>query len=142
VSEAEAGGLTVGEGFGVPEGEEGGVPGGVVGGVPGGVIGGVVGGLGTGPVPVMDFDRPPRPLAMPRPDYPQEAFVQKLEGTVLLEILIDEAGHVVRARVVRSVPLLDEAAVRAVRKWLFAPALRRGRPVATVAMAPITFRIY
>ena len=61
---------------------------------------------------------------------------------VVLEILIDEAGHVVRARVVRSVPLLDEAAVRAVRKWLFAPALRRGRPVATVAMAPITFRIY
>jgi protein TonB len=79
---------------------------------------------------------------MPRPVYPQEAFVNKVEGIVVLEILIDESGHVVHARVVRSIPLLDAAALSAVRRWRFVPALRRGRPVATLATAPISFRIY
>jgi protein TonB len=74
--------------------------------------------------------------------YPQEAFVKKVEGTVLVEILIDANGQVVRARVLQSVPLLDDAALEAVGQWLFAPAVKRGRPVATVAQAPISFRIY
>jgi outer membrane biosynthesis protein TonB len=39
------------------------------------------------------------------------------------------------------VPLLDAAAVAAVRQWVFAPALRKGRPVATLAIAPVAFRI-
>jgi protein TonB len=129
--------------FGVPEGVEGGVEGGVVGGVPGGVVGGVLGGVpGSGPVPVMDYDRPPRPLRMPRPEYPSEAFVKKVEGTVVLQILIDEHGRVAQARVVRSIPMLDQAALHAVRTWAFIPALRGGQPVATLALAPVSFRIY
>jgi protein TonB len=123
---------------------EGGVEGGVVGGLPGGVLGGVIGGTGRGTVPVVerDYDRPPRPIRMTRPVYPQEAFVKKVEGTVLLELLIDANGQVVRARVLQSVPLLDDAALEAVGQWLFAPAVKHGRPVATVAQAPISFRIY
>jgi protein TonB len=129
--------------FGVPEGEEGGVEGGVAGGLPGGVVGGVLGGVpGSGPIPVVDYDRPPRPLHMPRPEYPHEAFVRKLEGTVLLQILIDEHGRVAEARVLRSIPLLDHAALAAVRLWIFDPARRGGRPVASIAMAPVTFQLY
>jgi protein TonB len=137
-----AGGSPTGSELGVPEGMEGGQVGGVVGGVPGGVLGGVIGGTGDIPVPVTNYDRAPRLLRLVKPEYPQEAFVKKIEGVVYVEILIDATGHVVRARVTRSVPLLDAAAVNAVRQWLFAPAVKGGQPVATVAMAPVTFRLY
>jgi protein TonB len=133
-------GSETGSEFGVPEGMEGGVEGGVVGGVPGGVLGGVLGGTGTGPV--LDYDAPPRPIKMPRPQYPQEAFVKKVEGTVIVEILIDSTGRVVRARVIQSVPLLDAAALQTVYQWVFQPAVKHGRPVPTIAHAPVAFRIY
>jgi protein TonB len=142
-SGSEAWGSETGSEAGVPEGMEGGVEGGVVGGVLGGVPGGVLGGTGTGDIPVVrDYDRPPRPIRMTRPVYPREAFVKKVEGTVLVEILIDADGRVRRARILESVPLLDAAALETVRQWSFAPAIRQGRAVATIAQAPITFRIY
>jgi periplasmic protein TonB len=135
-------GSPTGSESGVPEGMEGGVEGGVVGGVPGGVLGGVIGGTGTGPVPVQDYDRPPRLLRPIKPKYPPEAFVKKIQGVVLVEFLIDSTGRVVRARVVQSVPLLDAAALEAVRDWIFSPAIKHGSPVATIARAPVSFVIY
>jgi protein TonB len=111
-----------------------------VGGIPGGVLGGVLGGTGTGPV--MDYDSAPRPIKITRPQYPQEAFVKKIEGTVIVEILIDSTGRVVRARVIQSVPMLDAAALQTVYQWVFEPAIKRGRPVPTIAHAPVAFRIY
>ena len=139
--ESEQFGIPTGSELGVPEGMEGGVEGGEVGGVPGGVLGGVVGGTGTGPVPAMDYDRPPRLLRQIQPTYPSEAFTKKIEGVVTVELLIDATGRVARVRVVRSIPLLDAAAVAAVRQWVFEPALRKGWPVATLAIAPVSFRI-
>jgi protein TonB len=133
-------GSETGSDLGDPLGMEGGVEGGVVGGVPGGVLGGVLGGTGTGPV--MDYDSAPRPIKITRPQYPQEAFVKKIEGTVVVEILIDSQGRVVRARVIQSVPLLDAAALQTVYQWVFQPAIKHGRPVATIAHAPVAFRIY
>jgi protein TonB len=133
-------GSPTGSEFGVPEGMEGGVEGGVVGGVPGGVLGGVLGGTGTGPV--MDYDQPPRLLKSSKPVYPQEAFIKKIEGTVLLEILIDTNGRVARARVLQSIPQLDAAALQTVYQWIFSPAIKHGRPVATIAQAPVGFKIY
>ncbi len=133
-------GSETGSDLGDALGMEGGVEGGVVGGVPGGVLGGVIGGTGTGPV--MDYDSPPKPVKITRPQYPQEAFVKKIEGTVVVEILIDSSGRVVRARVLQSVPLLDAAAIQTVYQWVFQPAVKHGRPVATIAQAPVSFRIY
>jgi len=133
-------GSATGSDLGDALGMEGGVEGGTVGGVPGGVLGGVLGGTGTGPV--MDYDTPPRPIKSPRPQYPQEAFIKKIEGTVLVEILIDAQGRVSRARVVQSVPLLDAAALQTVYQWVFMPAIKHGRPVATMAHIPVAFRIY
>jgi protein TonB len=135
-------GSPTGSDFGVPEGMEGGVEGGVVGGVPGGVLGGVVGGTGDIPVVVRDYDRPPRLIRQTKPQYPHEAFVKKIEGVVVVEILIDANGRVARVRIVQSVPLLDAAALEAVRQWAFEPAIKQGRPVATVANAPVSFRIF
>ncbi len=133
-------GSETGSDFGDPLGMEGGVEGGVVGGVPGGVLGGVLGGTGTGPV--LDYDQPPKPIKMPKPQYPQEAFIKKIEGTVLVEILIDSQGRVVRARVIQSVPLLDAAALQCVYQWVFQPAIKHGHPVTTIAHAPVNFRIF
>jgi protein TonB len=133
-------GSETGSDLGDALGMEGGVEGGQVGGVPGGVLGGVLGGTGTGVV--MDYDSAPRPIKQARPQYPQEAFVKKVEGTVLVEILIDSQGRVARARVVQSVPLLDAAALQAVYQWVFMPAIKHGRPVATIAHIPVGFRIY
>jgi periplasmic protein TonB len=138
--ESEQYGSPSGSDLGVPEGMEGGVEGGQVGGVPGGVLGGVIGGTGTGPV--MDYDSPPRPIRLTKPQYPHDAFVKKIEGVVIVEILIDSTGHVAQARVVQSIPQLDAAALQTVSQWLFSPAVKRGRPVATLARAPVTFRIF
>lgn len=133
-------GSETGSEFGDPLGMEGGVLGGQVGGVPGGVLGGTLGGTGTGPV--TDYDSPPRALKQTKPQYPQEAFIKKIEGTVVVEFLIDSSGRVVRARVIQSVPLLDAAALQTVYQWLFQPAVKHGRPVASIARAPVHFRIY
>jgi len=119
---------------------EGGFVRGVAGGTHGGIPGDVVASSGTGPV--MDYDSPPKPLRLTKPLYPQDAFVARIEGTVLLEILIDSSGRVVRARVIQSVPMLDAAALQTVSQWQFQPAVKHGRPVATIAQAPISFRIY
>jgi protein TonB len=129
-----------GSDLGVAEGMEEGVEGGVVGGVPGGVLGGCVGCTGDGPV--TDYDQAPRPIKQVKPIYPQDAFVKKVEGTVLVEILIDSTGRVAQARVMQSIPALDAAALQAAYQWVFAPAMRRGRPVAIHANLPITFRIF
>lgn len=134
--------------FGVADGSEagsidgmaGGVDGGTVGGTLGGTLGGVIG--GTGDSPVLDYDQPPRLLKQTRPVYPQEAFIKKVEGVVMLEIVIGVDGRVGRARVLRSIPQLDAAAIQTVHQWVFAPAIKGGRPVATLAQAPVSFRIY
>jgi TonB family protein len=89
-----------------------------------------------------DYDEPPRLIKIVKPLYPQEAFSKKIEGTVELEILIDVTGAVARARLVKSIPLLDQAALETVYQWRFSPAMKNGRPVATIARAPVMFRIY
>jgi TonB family protein len=76
------------------------------------------------------------------PKYPKAALQQKLEGEVLVEFLIDGKGRVVRPRVLKSVPGLDEAAVACVLEWRFNPAIKHGKPVPTIARVPVRFRIY
>lgn len=88
------------------------------------------------------YDEPPRVLKMTRPTYPRDAFSKKVQGTVLLEILIAASGKVVHAEVRQSIPGLDEAALECVRQWSFEPARLKGKPVPTTAQAPVTFRIY
>jgi TonB family protein len=93
-------------------------------------------------VPVLDFDQPPKPIRSPRPVYPSAAFKARIEGNVLVEVLIDAQGRVSRSRVIRSTPGLDEAALATVRQWLFQPAVKNGQPCATLAHIPVQFRFY
>lgn len=139
---------------GLPGGIEG-VPGGVVGGVPGGVVGGVVGGvlsdLPAPPPPPAPVTRAPvrvggdvkAPALIERvqPEYPELARRAKVEGVVILEAVVDRQGRVEDVRVLRSIPLLDRAAVDAVRHWRYSPLLVSGRPASFIVTVTINFSI-
>jgi len=56
-----------------------------------------------------------------RPEYPQTAKAAKVQGVVILEGLIERDGRVCHARVLRSIPLLDQSAIDAVLRWRFTP---------------------
>jgi protein TonB len=92
--------------------------------------------------PTMDHDSPPRTIRVTAPCFPSEAFAKGVEGTVMVEILIDTEGGVVRAKVIQSVPLLDAAALETVYQWTFQPAMKDDRPVPATIHVPIAFRKY
>jgi periplasmic protein TonB len=127
-------------------GIEGGVPGGVEGGVPGGVVGGVVGGLPDAPPPppvrpvrVGGDIREPRKVVDVTPGYPLLAARAHIEGVVIIEATIDARGRVASATVLRGVPLLDEAALEAVRKWVYTPTLLNGVPTPVIMTVTVRF---
>ena len=129
-------------------GPEGGLAGGVEGGVPGGVVGGIVGGLPdapppppTGPVRVGLDVKEPRKVKGPPPVYPALAAQGGIEGTVVLECVVDPRGRVVDVKVVRGMPLLDEAAIEAVRQWAYTPTLVNGEPTSVIMTVRVNFRL-
>jgi protein TonB len=73
--------------------------------------------------------------------YPAVARQARVEGIVILEAIIDERGNVDRVRVLRSFPLLDEAAVRAVRSWRYTPTLLNGVPVPVLMTVSVHFTL-
>jgi len=85
----------------------------------------------------------PRLLANPKPLYPKRARKRGVEGQVLLRVQIGTDGKSKAVETLRTSGhhLLDAAAVKAVRKWRFSPALRNGAPVVATLDIPITFRI-
>jgi len=129
-------------------GIEGGVAGGVEGGVPGGVVGGVVGGLPDAPPPppvkpvrVGGDVREPRKVVDVAPVYPELAMKAGVQGIVIIEATIDPRGRVVNATVLRGVPVLDEAALDAVRKWVYTPTLLNGAPTPVIMTVTVRFRL-
>jgi periplasmic protein TonB len=82
--------------------------------------------------------REPRKIHDVPPAYPEIARAAHIEGTVILEATIDERGVVTDARVLRSVPLLDNAALTALRQWRYTPTLLNGVPVRV--LMTVTFR--
>jgi protein TonB len=83
----------------------------------------------------------PRKIVDVAPVYPAIAQISRKEGVVILETVIDEAGRVTSARVLRSVQLLDDAALEAVRQWRFTPALLNGIPVPVVMTVTVQFTL-
>ena len=84
----------------------------------------------------------PVPLYKVEPEYSEEARKAKFQGTVVLEIVIDEHGNPTNFKILNPLGLgLDEKAVEAVRQWRFRPATKNGKPVAVVARIDVSFRL-
>ncbi len=84
---------------------------------------------------------PPTRTVYVAPVYPPIAVQARSEGTVLLEAVIDETGVVRDVTVLRSVPLLDRAAIDAVRQWRYSPTRLNGVPVAIIMTVNVTFTL-
>ena len=85
--------------------------------------------------------REPRRIAGTPPEYPVIARNARVQGTVILEAVINERGTIERIRVLRSVPLLDAAAITAVENWRYTPTLLNGVPVSVLMTITINFRL-
>jgi TonB family protein len=124
------GGIGSGRGGGIGSGTGGGLGPGEGGGVGGGVY--RVGGGVTAPTLVTKVE----------PEYSEEARKAKYQGTVTLYIQVDATGHARNIRVLHSLGLgLDEKAMEAVRKWLFRPGMKDGKPVIVEAQIEVNFRL-
>jgi TonB family protein len=74
-----------------------------------------------------------------KPVYPPIAQSARVQGVVILEVLIDTAGYVADARILRSIPLLDQAAYDSVKQWEFTPSLLNGLPTPVVMTVTVNF---
>ena len=127
-------------------GVEGGVAGGVEGGVPGGVVGGVVGGIPTtAPAPprvrVGGMLVAPKILKKVPPVYPDLAKTARVGGIVIMEAVVGVDGRVADVKVLRGHPLLDQAAVEAVRQWRYQPLLLNGVPNEFILSVTVVFNM-
>jgi len=83
----------------------------------------------------------PRKIVNVNPVYPGIARSAQVAGVVILEAVIDARGRVESVRVLRSIPPLDQAAVDAVKQWIFTPALLNGVPVPVVMTVTVNFEL-
>ena len=79
----------------------------------------------------------------PRPQYPKVARRRGYQGTVLLDVLVDQEGRVADLKVLRSSghKILDKAAMRSVKTWLFEPGMRGDERVAMWVIIPVRFQL-
>ena len=85
--------------------------------------------------------RPPTKTYDVKPVYPPVAADARVQGVVIIEIRIDEEGHVSDARILRSIPLLDAAALEAVQQWEFTPTLMNGKRVPVIMTTTVNFTL-
>lgn len=119
---------------------------------------GIPSGVGTGDAALIEA--PPPQLSIPQqpvrpggkivaptrtkhvlPAYPRLAQMTKVEGDVLIQAVIGPDGRVREARILRSISLLDEAALEAVRAWEYSPTLLNGQPVPVIMTVTVRFRV-
>jgi protein TonB len=92
-------------------------------------------------VRVAQLPEPPHKTVDVRPVYPEIARAAHKEGTVILEAVLDTTGRVTQLRVLRSEPLLDQAALDAVRQWRYSPSLFYGKPVSVLMTITVRFTL-
>ncbi|MEO5763050.1 MAG: TonB family protein [Vicinamibacteria bacterium] len=132
---------------GIDLGTEGGAAGGVEGGVAGGTVGGIVGGLpAEPPAPVQAVRvggniKEPSKVKNVNPVYPDIAKQARVQGIVILECTISPQGRVTDVKPLRSIPLLEQAAIDAVKQWQYTPTLLNGVPVPVIMTVTVNFRL-
>jgi protein TonB len=138
----------------------GGVPGGVAGGTPGGVLGGIIGSVPSAappppPPPKKVEEKPVTPqrirvggnvqqamlVSQPHPIYPPLAKQARISGTVTLNAVIGKDGHIANLTVAKGHPLLIQAALDAVKNWVYKPTLLNGEPVEVATTIDVNFTL-
>lgn len=84
------------------------------------------------------------PVAITRvpPKYPTLAREAGVDGTVITRALIDPTGVADSVMIIKSIPMLDDAAKAAVRQWRFSPAQKSGRPASAWLEIPVKFSLH
>lgn len=85
--------------------------------------------------------RPPAKIKHVNPVYPAEAQKARVSGVVVVEATIDPEGKVKSALVLRSIPLLDAAAIDAVKQWEFTPTIVYGKAVPVIMTVTVNFTL-
>lgn len=84
---------------------------------------------------------PPKKIVDVPPVYPQVAKDARVQGVVIVEATVTEDGTVSDARVLRSIPLLDDAALAAVKQWRYTPTWLNGEAVPVQMVMTINFTL-
>jgi periplasmic protein TonB len=124
------GGVGTGAGTGIGEGEGTGIgP-------------GSGGGTGGGPYRPGSGIEPPKLLHEVKPDYTEEARLRRIEGEVLMDVVVRRDGSVGDLKIVRGLGGgLNDCALRAVRQWRFSPARRLASPVDVIVQVSVEFKL-
>jgi TonB family protein len=93
------------------------------------------------PVRVGGNIRTPTKIKDVKPVFPPDAHAARVQGVVILETVIDDQGNIANARVLRSIPMLDSAALSAVSQWQFTPTLLNGNPVGVIMTVTVNFTL-
>ena len=94
-------------------------------------------------VKFIPYDDPPVPLTPIRPKYPEIAQEAGIEGTVVVQVFVDDRGRVKDTVILKGIPNtgLNEAAVAAIKRTKWKPALQRDKKVGVWISIPIIFEI-
>src|SRR4051812_43441583 len=95
----------------------------------------------SAPIRLHSGMKAPVKIADVPPAYPVIARTARIQGVVILEAVLDAQGRVASVHVLRSIPLLDSAAVDAVQQWRFTPALLNGEAVPVVMTVTVNFTL-
>jgi periplasmic protein TonB len=85
--------------------------------------------------------KPPTRVRNAQPVYPFIAKQNRIQGIVIIEAIIGTDGRVEDAKVIRSIPLLDQAALDAVKAWEYTPTLLNGRPTPVIMTVTVHFKL-
>ena len=80
-------------------------------------------------------------ISKPAPPYPPIAKIAGAQGAVVVQVLIDEQGHVLSAKATSGHPLLQQAAVQTAYKWKFTPTMLSGQPVKVTGVVTYNFTL-
>jgi protein TonB len=83
----------------------------------------------------------PKLISSQAPSYPPTASAQRIQGDVVVDALVDVTGKVTATKVISGQPLLQQAAMNAVRAWKYEPARLDGEAIPTHIQVKITFRL-
>lgn len=95
----------------------------------------------TGPVRVGGTIAAPKKIVDVRPAYPPDAQRARIQGTVVIEATIAPDGRVWDARILRHLPMLDQAAIDAVKQWKYEPTILGGTAVSVIMTVTVSFAL-